>query len=48
VVITAVNERSSYLAPDGVGRVIEFDIMLKVAEAPDPAIINQQLLTLFS
>lgn len=48
VVITAINERSSYLDRDGVGRVIEFDIMVKLAEGPSPGNGVSHVFSLFS
>lgn len=37
VVIERVTERSSYIDPQGVGRVIEFDISLKRSDGPGAA-----------
>lgn len=48
VVIERINERSSYLDKDGIGRVIEFDVSVKRASAPNAAGIFNALLRLFS
>jgi phage protein U len=36
-VIERMNEKDTYLAANGVGQVIEFDISLKAASAPSPS-----------
>lgn len=48
VVITHIVERSSYIAPDGVGRVIDFDITVKLAEGPSPGNGISHVFALFS
>ena len=48
VVIERIAEKSSYLASNGVGRVIEFDMVVKRAEGPSPDGIFNALLSIFS
>jgi phage protein U len=48
VVIEKVTERASYIASDGTGRVIEFDVALKKASGPSADGIFNALLSLFS
>ncbi|ACI92727.1 putative tail protein U [Afipia carboxidovorans OM5] len=48
VVIERVVERSSYIASDGVGKVIEFDITLKRADGPSADGIFNALLSIFT
>ncbi len=48
VVIERVTEKSTYLAADGTGRVIEFDVDLKRASGPSADGIFNALFSLFS
>lgn len=47
VLIETVREKSSIFAGDGVGKVIEFEVGLKRADAPDAAGVFNSLLSLF-
>lgn len=47
VVIDKVTERSSYIGPNGVGRVIEFEASLKRADGPSAAGIFNALVSIF-
>ncbi len=48
VVILRVNEKSTYIGPDGVGRVIEFEAHLKRSSGPSAAGIFNALVEIFS
>jgi phage protein U len=47
VVIDRVNEKSSYIGAQGVGRVIEFEVSLKRSSPPDAAGMFNALLGIF-
>lgn len=46
--IQSVSEKSSFLASDGVGQVVEFDVSLVRAPKPSPASYIKTLLRLFA
>lgn len=48
VVIERVTEKSTYIGPDGVGRVIEFEMSLKRSDGPSAAGIFNALVDIFS
>jgi len=47
VVIERVTEKATYIGPDGVGKVIEFEVTLKRSEQPSAAGVFNALLSLF-
>jgi phage protein U len=47
VVVESIREKSSILAADGVGKVIEFEVGLKASDPPDAAGVLNSLMSLF-